>query len=116
MRVTVNNDCEYEWGVHVSIFGKAAGFTENQIVDICQPKTDPDVWSSSESVIINTVDQLCFSGKLDDNIQIEFQRCCTVEKQLEIFALCGTYLTVSYVANVAGLSLEPFSVQFPNRR
>jgi hypothetical protein len=46
---------------------------------------------------------------------VQFETDWTAEQQLEILALCGTYNTVSFVANVARLENEPFAAKFPTR-
>ncbi|USG62873.1 carboxymuconolactone decarboxylase family protein [Sneathiella marina] len=115
LRVTANTNCEYEWGVHVAVFGKKAGFTEGQFADICQSSINRDLWSPEECLLLNVVDQLCFRGNIGQPDLEEFQHRYTADTQLEIFALCGTYHTVSFVANAANLAPEPFAARFPSR-
>ncbi len=111
LRTTANRNCEYEWGVHVSIFSAAARLSEQQIE---ATRTDNlDCWSPEEGRLIATVDQLCATGGLDQNLLPKFQRDWNNEQQLEILALIGTYSTISYVANVAQLPPEPFGARFP---
>ena len=113
LRVTANNKCEYEWGVHVAIFGRAARLTEDQIADICSSNADPLLWPDEELALLDSVDQLCFAGRIAGESLVTFQQNWTVEKQLELIALCGAYHTVSLVANVAMLQPEPFAARFP---
>ena len=111
LRVTVNRDCEYEWGVHVAIFSKAAGLTDEQVAST--RVYSGDCWSPKEQRLIAAVDQLCETATLRGNLLTQFQADWSKEEQLEIIALCGTYSTISYVANVAGLPSEAFAVKFP---
>ena len=111
LRTTANRNCEYEWGVHVSVFSEAAGLTETQVQATLQ--NGATCWSSEERRLISAVDQLCDSGLLDRQTLTDFQTDWTCEQQLEIMALIGTYSTISYVANVAQLPPETFSVSFP---
>lgn len=113
LRVTANNKCEYEWGVHIAVFSNAARFTKKQIRDVCSSRVDPLLWSSEELALLEAVDQLCFTGRIAGKNLVAFQQNWTVEKQLEIIALCGTYHTISFVANVAELPCEPFAARFP---
>lgn len=113
MRITANLGCEYEWGVHVAIFSQSIGLSQQQISDICAASFTPEFWSTEESCLLGVIDQLCVTGTIDDNSLADFDNYWTVEQRLEIFALCGTYHTVSYVANVAKLKPERFSAQFP---
>lgn len=112
LRVTANRDCEYEWGVHVAIFSKAAGLTKEQVTSTRMH--NDDCWSPKEQRLIIAVDQLCETATINDNLLTQFQTDWSKEEQLEIIALCGTYSTISYVANVAGLPLETFAVKFPS--
>ena len=111
LRVTANRNCEYEWGVHVAIFSKAAGLTAEHVA-ATRTRHD-DCWSEKERNLIAVIDQLCTSATIDDHILDQFQTDWRVEEQLEIIALCGTYSTISFVANVARLPSEEFAVKFP---
>ena len=112
LRVTANNNCEYEWGVHVAIFGEAAQLSADEIRATTEP-LDNTVWPHDEALLISVVDQLCGHGQLDKDTKSAFQQTWSLEEQLEILALCGTYHTVSFVANVAELENEPFGSRFP---
>lgn len=111
LRTTANRKCEYEWGVHVAIFARAAGLTEGQVR--ATVLDDAKCWSPSEHCLINAVDQLCDRSKLDDETGARFRADWNVEQQLEILALIGNYTTISLVANVAGLPSERFAARFP---
>ncbi|AHD02262.1 carboxymuconolactone decarboxylase family protein [Leisingera methylohalidivorans] len=113
LRVTANLECEYEWGVHVAIFSRHVGLTEEQVRATVQCASTASCWSEPESLLLEVVDQMCLQGYLDQEELNRFQEMWTVEQQLEILAVCGTYHTVSYVANVSGIDLESFSAKFP---
>jgi alkylhydroperoxidase family enzyme len=113
LRVTANKECEYEWGVHVSIFAHAAKLTPEQIADTCKREQNADIWTSLERDLIAAIDQLCALGKMDAQTLAGFRAAFNLEQQLEIFALCGTYQTISFVANHADLPLEGFGSRFP---
>jgi alkylhydroperoxidase family enzyme len=113
LRTTANNDCEYEWGVHVAIFAAAAGFSEDQIVATKNGKSDDQVWDDKEQALLASIDDLCRSGTISEENTGLFQRLWSKEEQMEIMALCGTYHTVSFVANCAKVELEDFAARFP---
>src|SRR5437762_13830023 len=50
--------CEYEWGVHVAIFAKAAGLDDGQIQATVRQGADASCWSSGERALITAVDAL----------------------------------------------------------
>ena len=113
LRVTALRACEYEWGVHVAIFQKAAGLSDEEVAATCAEAPDPALWSDRDLTLVQVVDQLCETGRLDDHTLAAFRAQWTVEQQLEILALCGAYSTVSFVANVSELPKEPFAARFP---
>ncbi|GAB5486772.1 MAG: carboxymuconolactone decarboxylase family protein [Parasphingorhabdus sp.] len=113
LRTTANNDCEYEWGVHVAVFAAAAGFSKEQIAATKNATSDAPIWNEKEQILLATIDDLSQSGTIDQDRLAGFQQHWTKEEQLEIFALCGTYHTVSFVANGARVALEDFAVRFP---
>ncbi len=113
LRTTANRNCEYEWGVHVTVFGEHAGFTQEQINATRSEKMPSPLWANEERLLMKVVDELCVSGSLGDETLNRFREIWTVEQQLEICALVGTYHTISFVANVARLEGEPFGATFP---
>lgn len=115
LRVTANNNCEYEWGVHVSVFGKAAQLTETQIEATCLADIDADLWANDEVNLLEAIDQLCAEGNLNDATLEAFQQSWTRAQQLEILALCGTYHMMSFVANTARLPNEAFAERMQRR-
>ena len=113
MRVTANKNCEYEWGVHVSVFAASAKFSQAQIEATRSGPVDPDLWSEPEACLLKAIDSLCATGRIKDDAIAQFESDWTKEQQLEIFALCGAYHTISFVANTARLPNEPFGALFP---
>src|SRR6266404_7142955 len=48
--------CEYEWGVHVAIFAKAAKLTDEQIRATVLQDADAPCWPTSEQALLAAVD------------------------------------------------------------
>lgn len=113
LRTTANRNCEYEWGVHVAIFAQTAGFSDAQIAATRYPAEDRGLWDADEHLLIRCIDQFCEKGTVEDTDLCHFQEIWSLEQQLEIMALCGTYHTVSLVANTARLGGENFGARFP---
>ena len=105
--------CEYEWGVHVTTFARAAGLTEEQVrATVCEA-ADAPCWSPSEQALIAAVDALHARATLGDD---EFKALAAHyddAKIFEIILLCGFYRTVSYLANGLDLPLEESAARFP---
>jgi alkylhydroperoxidase family enzyme len=105
--------CEYEWGVHVAVFAKAAGLTEEQILATVQGGADAPCWSPSERALLAAVDALHHRASLSGE---EFRALAAHHddaKIFEIILLSGFYRTVSYFANGLDLPLEPNAARFP---
>jgi Carboxymuconolactone decarboxylase family len=113
LRTTANKNCEYEWGVHVTVFAGAAKLGTEQVAATRTPIVDAALWSAVEANLIMAIDDLCAKGQIAPETLSEFRAHWSLEQQLEIFALCGTYSTISFVANNADLPLEPFGARFP---
>lgn len=110
LKTTAHRGCEYEWGVHVSVFAKAATLTQNEVRATLATGTQG--WEGRESRLVAAIEQLCSSAQLDETSLTDFQSDWSLEEQLEILALVGTYTTISLVANVAQLEPEPFGARF----
>ena len=115
LRICANNHCEYEWGVHVAAYADHAGFTEQEIALTCRREISPSDWGDDEAVLLQAVDQLCDNGHLQAEVKHRFTELWNLEQQLEILALCGNYHTISFVANLSELPMEPFAVRFPDQ-
>ncbi|HEX7035103.1 MAG TPA: carboxymuconolactone decarboxylase family protein [Pseudomonadales bacterium] len=113
LRVTANNDCEYEWGVHVTAFAAHVGFTEEQVAATRLDDHRASCWSPEERVLLRAVDELCAAGRIMPDTYRDVRRHFSLEQQLEILALAGNYHTVCFVANTAALPPEPFGARFP---
>jgi alkylhydroperoxidase family enzyme len=113
LRVTANTRCEYEWGVHVTTFSRAAGLDLEQIAATVSAAPDAACWSPDESLLIQAVDEMCHAGGVSPGAYARVAQTWTLAQQLEIIALCGNYHTISFVANTARLAPEPFGARFP---
>jgi alkylhydroperoxidase family enzyme len=115
LRVCANNGCEYEWGVHVTAFSQHVGLSQVQVDATVRAGVETSNWSAEECLLLTVVDELCESGAMSPATLSEFRDRWNQEQQLEIFALCGAYHTVSFVANNSELSPESYGALFPSR-
>jgi alkylhydroperoxidase family enzyme len=105
--------CEYEWGVHVATFAKAAPLNEEEIRATVRGNADDPCWSSAEAALIATVDALHHRATLSEAEFAALKAHYDEAKILEIMLLCGFYRTVSYIANGLALPLEENVARFP---
>ena len=113
LRISANNRCEYEWGVHVAAFGSHVGFTPAQIEASAALDHAAPCWSERESLLIQALDELCVQGRMNPPTLDAFRRTWNLAQQLEILALAGNYHAIAFVANSSDLPLETFAARFP---
>jgi alkylhydroperoxidase family enzyme len=107
------NGCEYEWGVHVTMFAKAADLSDEQVRATVHGDAEAACWSVAEQALLQTVDALHHRATLSDD---EFATLASHYDEAQIFEvilLCGFYRTVSYLANGLKLPLEANAARFP---
>jgi alkylhydroperoxidase family enzyme len=105
--------CQYEWGVHVAIFAKAAKLTDEQIRATVLEGPDAACWSASEQPLLTAVDALHHRATLSADEFKALSAHYDDAKIFEIILLCGFYRTVSYLANGLDLPLEETVARFP---
>lgn len=103
--------CEYEWGVHVAIFAKAAGLTGEQAAATVSGARDG--WTSAEQALLDAVEALHHRATLEESEWTALRAHYEEDQVLEVLLLCGFYRTVAYVANGLALPLEPGAARFP---
>jgi alkylhydroperoxidase family enzyme len=104
---------EYEWGVHMALFGARVGFGEAERRATLAP--DAACWSARERLIVHMMDQLHETSTIDDALWSELGREFRDEQLLELIMLAGCYHTVSFLANALRLPAEPYAARFPER-
>jgi len=112
-RTTALNRCEYEWGVHVAAFAKAANLTDEQVRATVLGEADAPCWSEAERAMLAAVDALHHRSTLSEAEFSALKAHYDEAQILEIIQLCGFYRTVSYLCNALALPLEPNAARFP---
>jgi len=112
-RVTALCRSEYEWGVHIALFGHRVGFTPTQIESLAHRGADEACWSAVEGALLRLCDALHRECTLDDGLWQTLRAHFSEEAMLELLLLAGFYRTVSYLTNALRLPLEPDAARFP---
>lgn len=112
-RVTAQCGSEYEWGVHIAFFGKAAGLTDGQLRSLRHGKASDTCWSDDDALLLRFCDSLAETCDLDDDLWKDLEAVFSSEAIMELILLTGFYRTVSYLTNALRLPLEPGSARFP---
>ena len=111
-RVTGTCGAEYEWGVHVSVYGDKAGLDRGQLTSLVTGGADDPCWSDEERVLIRLCDSLHANCSVDDELWSELAAQHSEEAIIELLMLAGFYRTVSYLVNGLRLPLEPGAARF----
>ena len=111
-RVTATCGAEYEWGVHVSVYGDKAGLNAEQVTSLVTGGADDPCWSNEDRVLIRLCDSLHADCGIGDELWSELAPLHTEEAIIELLMLAGFYRTVSYLVNGLRLPLEPGAARF----
>jgi alkylhydroperoxidase family enzyme len=112
-RTTALCRSEYEWGVHIAIFGARVGFTPGQIRSLVHGGPDDDCWPAQEQQLLRLCDALHRVGDVDDALWQQLRADFSEEAMLELLMLAGFYRTASTLTNALRLPLEPDGARFP---
>ena len=112
-RTTARNGSEYEWGVHVAIFGAKVGLDETQQRSLVHGGAADACWPADDRLMIEFADAVHERCDLDDALWSRLRSRFSEEAVLELLLLAGFYRTVSLLTNALRLPLEPDAVRFP---
>src|SRR4051812_20055121 len=105
--------CEYEWGVHATVFGRPLGFTDEQLSATVHGDANDAAWSERQRLLVGLADQLHRDGTLSDDLWAQLAAEWPDEQLIELVAVAGFYHLVSYLANSARVDLEELGERFP---
>lgn len=112
-RTCARAGCEYEWGVHIAAFSKAAKLTDEEIRATASGEVEAPCWNAEEKILIGTVDALHDRATLTDHEFTALSEHFSPEQILEVMMLAGFYRTVAYIANGLALPNERGAPTFP---
>lgn len=108
---------EYEWGMHVSIYGEKCGLDATQIEDVTIARSWRDLrnelWSERERLIIRMVDELHNHSTLADETWAEMIKHWPKEQVVELIFASSFYHMAAFFLNSAAVPLEEGSARFP---
>lgn len=111
LRTTALCRSEYEWGVHLVFFGKAAGFTPEQIAATVTGDRAP--FSTAEGLLLALCEELHRSAAVTDALWRALAAAYRADQLVELLALAGQYHTIAYVTNALGIAPEDGAPRFP---
>lgn len=115
-RTTALCRSEYEWGVHISIFGTRIGLTPQQIDSLVYGGPEDVCWNAEDRTLLQMCDALHRESSINDDLWQSLRTVFAEEAMIELLMVAGFYRTVSYLTNSLQLPLEPNGARFPPSR
>ena len=112
-RTTAKTGCEYEWGIHVALFGPKAGLTPEQIASTVHGWADDGHWAANEAALICAVDALLMDKRLSDAEHDRLAAHYDEAQRLEIVQLVAFYHGVALICGAFAIPLEAGMPRFP---
>jgi 4-carboxymuconolactone decarboxylase len=114
-RTCARCNSEYEWGVHVVVYGRRLGLSEEQIRSTVHGSAKDPVWSRRQAVLIRLADELYQANTISGDLWAELEKIWSPAQLVELVALAGQYRMVSYFTNAFHIAVEEFAESFPER-
>jgi alkylhydroperoxidase family enzyme len=115
LRTCARCGSEYEWGVHVALFGAKARLTQAELRSTVHGGAADACWNVEERLVLGLADQLHDTSHVDDVLWGELSRHFAAEQLVELIVLAGLYHAVSFATNAIGVQNEAFAPGFPKR-
>jgi alkylhydroperoxidase family enzyme len=113
-RTTARLGCEYEWGVHVALFGERVRFGEAERAAIVHGRANAACWAADEQALIALVDDLVDHRTIGDATWQAASAHFDEAQLLEAIAITGFYHTISFLCRGLNLPLESYGARFPS--
>lgn len=108
---------EYEWGMHVSIYGDKCALTEAQVLDLTQAASwndlQPALWSDAERLVVRMVDELHHHSTVADDTWQQLSATWPREQVVELVFASSFYHMAAFFLNTAAVPLEDGARRFP---
>jgi alkylhydroperoxidase family enzyme len=112
-RVCARLGCEYEWGVHATVFAVAAGIDQKTMKATVLGRPDDKTWHGTDALLVRLVDELHYGACVSDALWRELAAHFTEPQLLELLVLAGWYHVIAFVATGAGVAREEWAARFP---
>jgi alkylhydroperoxidase family enzyme len=112
-RTTARLGCEYEWGVHVALFGERVRLGETEVAALVHGPASAACWAADEQALIELVDDLVDHRTIGDTTWQAASNHFDEAQLLEAIAIVGFYHTISFLCRGLNLPLESYGARFP---
>lgn len=105
--------CQYEWGVHATVYGGAVGLTPEALRATATGTAGDPVWTVRDALLVRLADELHQTAHVSDPLWTALLAHWDAPQLIELLIVAGTYRTIAYVANGAQVALEEWAARFP---
>ncbi len=112
LRTCARCGSEYEWGVHVALFSKAAGLSEADVAATLDRHDGPNALPAPEALLLRAVDELHDTSTIADRLWRALEQHYSAAQIIELIALAGNYHAISFITNAARVDLGSFAPRF----
>jgi alkylhydroperoxidase family enzyme len=111
-RTTARCGAEYEWGVHVSAFGRPLELGEDVLRAIVRGDASDDAFDPRQKALVQMCDELHDTSTLSKGAWSRLEAHFDELQILELIYTVGMYHSVSFLVNGLGLENEAFGARF----
>lgn len=112
-RVCALCGAEYEWGVHVAAFAKAAGFSDTEVAAFTARPARLGELTARDVLLVRMADELHETATVSEALWRELAAHWQPPQLLELLMLADWYHAIAYVCNAARVPLEAWQARFP---
>lgn len=107
-RTTALCGADYEWGIHIAVFGAKAGLTDEQIESLAAGQPTDPCWSDpADAAVLRAVDELHRSADLGDETWDRLIAATGQDGAIDLLLIAGWYHAISYTVRALRLTQEP---------
>jgi 4-carboxymuconolactone decarboxylase len=111
-RTTARCRAEYEWGVHVTAFGRPLELGEEVLRALVHGEATDPAFDERQACLVQMCDELHETSTLGDEAWDGLRRHFQEMQILELIYTVGMYHTVSFLVNGLNLDNEAFGARF----
>jgi alkylhydroperoxidase family enzyme len=113
LRTCARCRCEYEWGIHATLFADKVGLSVAQIEATARSGPADNCWSVRDRLLLYLSDEMHQSQTVGDHLWRKLTAQWSDAEILELLTLAGWYHLISFITNAAGVELESWARRFP---
>jgi alkylhydroperoxidase family enzyme len=112
LRTAARTRCEYEWGMHVSLFREPCRLTVAELASLQYGSPDDACWGDAERLVVRVADELHETSTLGEGTWQALAAAHDPPVIVELLVTVGNYRMLAQVLNACGVPLEPGAARF----